>query len=164
VEPSIPAGAKVQWERLARQRPWLVMVQLDWSRTELHLRAYLADPPRGRQDTSLSHVPEPLRKMMKKRGGAVLGEGLPDLWFDPGNVRNPGRVAREGEVVPASVPGDGTNRPLGANYKPADESARRKRAEPFEVDPDQLDRATRLHAATQNALSAAVERRGFRPC
>jgi hypothetical protein len=166
VELAIPDDASAQWAQLEKQKPWLVMVQLDWSRTDLHLRAYLARPPRGRQDTSLSRVPESLRKLMKNRGGAVLGEGLPDLWFDPGDLRDPWRVAPEGEVaiISTPTPSGRAARPLGAKYKAANESARRKRADPFEVDPDQLDRATNLHGATQNALSAAVERRGCRPC
>jgi hypothetical protein len=165
VELAIPDEADAQWARLERQHPWLVMVQLDWSRTDLHLRAYLANPPRGRRDTGLSRVPEPLRKMMKKRGGAVLGEGLPDLWFEPGNLHDPWRVAPEGNIVTSTSARSGdAARPLGAKYQAADESVRRKRADPFEIDPDQLDRATRLHAATQNAVSAAVERRGYSPC
>jgi hypothetical protein len=167
LEPDIPTGANEQWKRLAEQRPWLMMVQLDWSRTDLHLRAYLGDPPPGRAEAGIDHVPASLRALMKGRGGAVLGERLPDLWFEPADLRDPWQLAPVDEhttaavaepVEPAIVSG-----PLGQRYRAANENARRKRVEPFEVDPDQLDRATQLHAATQNALSAVARDRGREP-
>jgi hypothetical protein len=166
LEPAIPAGANAQWTRLAVQEPWLVMVQLDWSVQELHLRAYLANPPRGRAETSIERIPASLRALMRKRGGAVLGGKLPDLWFDPSDLRDPWRLAPAAtptSAAQATRKGRSRGTPLGGRYRTADESSRRKPPEPFEVDPDALDRSTRLHAATQNALSKAVERRGFEP-
>lgn len=164
LEPEIPVAADAQWRALEKQHPWLVMVQLDWSRTELHLRAYLSNPPSGRTETSIRNIPASLRALMRKRGGAVLGEQLPDLWFDPGDLRTPWRLApSEGSTTPSAPSGGESAGPAGSSYKTADENPQRRRSEPFEVDPDQLDRATRLHAATQNALAVAVEERGCRP-
>jgi hypothetical protein len=37
------------------------------------------------------------------------------------------------------------------------------RGEPVEVDPDRLDRATRAHAALQNALADALREQGVEP-
>jgi len=51
-------------------------------------------------------------------------------------------------------------RQVGAAYRRADETASRREAKPFEVDPDKVDRYTRAHAATQNALAAAADAAG----
>lgn len=163
VELRIPDQANEQWEQLEKQHPWLVMVQLEWDTTELHLRAYLGSPPAHLIAGSLEYVPEPLRMMMRGRGGAVLGKGLPDLWFDPNDLRDPWRLNPEPAMPPPSPSVATPLVPLGVAYRPADEDAERKAPDPFEVDPNQLDRSTRLHAATQNALSAAVKRRGCTP-
>lgn len=167
IEPEIPAGANAQWEHLAKQQPWLVMVQLDWSRTDLHLRAYLGDPPPGRRETSFDHVPASLRVLMKGRGGTVLGEQLPELWFDPTDLRDPWRLALAAQqptgFQPESIQSPHPGGLLGQSYRAANENIRRKRTEPFEVDPDQIDQSTQLHAATQNALSAVVALRGCEP-
>lgn len=164
LEHTIPAGANAQWQRLAKQKPWLVMVQLDWSHTELHLRAYLGNPPRTRADTSIDRIPESLRTLMKGRGGAVLGGRLPDLWFDPEDLRDPWRLAPADGQDLAPVSGtDAISLDLGKDYQTADETPHRRRAEPFAIDPDLLDRATSLHAATQNAVAAAIEQRGRKP-
>ncbi|HEX3392821.1 MAG TPA: hypothetical protein VHS55_09680, partial [Solirubrobacteraceae bacterium] len=91
---------------------------------------------------------------------------LPDLWFDPSDLRNPWRLASAEQItvsVAESAESATPSGPLGQRYRAANENTRRKRAEPFEVDPDQLDQATQLHAATQNALSAVVEIRGREP-
>ena len=101
--------------------------------------------------------------MMRGRGGAVLGKGLPDLWFDANDLRDPWRLNPKAAMSPPSPPVATPLAPLGAAYRAADEDAERKAPDPFEVDPNQLDRSTRLHAATQNALSAAVKRRGCTP-
>jgi hypothetical protein len=172
LEPSIPEGATAQWERLSEQRPWLVMVQLDWSQTELHLRAYLDAPPPHLSEAAFARVPGALRSLMQKRGGLVLGHGLPDLWFDAGDLRDPWRLApRAASTPPSQDGGDGGggagggdgDAEYGKAYEEADEEASSASIDPFEVDPSERDRSTRLHAATQNALSAAVRARGCEP-
>jgi hypothetical protein len=163
VELRIPDQADQQWERLERQHPWLVMVQLDWDNTELQLRAYLRSPPAHLLASSLEYVPEVLRNMMKGRGGAVLGKGLPDLWFDANNLRDPWRLDPEGDEAPLPAPAEASPAQLGTTYRAVDENAARKPPDPFEIDPNELDRSTRLHTATQNALAAAVMRRGCEP-
>jgi hypothetical protein len=163
VELRIPDQANEQWELLEAQHPWLVMVQLDWDPAELHLRAYLRSPPAHLLAASLEYVPEALRNLMKGRGGAVLGKGLPDLWFDVNDLRDPWRLDPEGEDSPPPAPAGASPAQLGTAYRPVDENAVRKPPDPFEIDPNELDRSTRLHAATQNAISAAVVRRGCQP-
>lgn len=164
LELEIPHDATAQWEtRLAPQRPYLVMVQLDRSQTELHLRAYLGAPPARLAEASLAQVPEALRHLMSKRGGAVLGRDLPDLWFDPEDLRDPWRLSPDSTVSsPRGAPA-AAQPALGAPYHPAVEDVSSAQPEPFDVDPDERDRSTGLHAKTQNALSAAATARGCTP-
>lgn len=62
----------------------------------------------------------------------------------------------------ASAPAAG--RPtLGAEYREAKPNARTARRQPFSVDPDLVDRALRAHAATQDALAAALRAAGKTP-
>ncbi len=48
-------------------------------------------------------------------------------------------------------------------YRWADESPSTREREPFEVDPDQVDRALQSHARTQNALASWLRDRGIAP-
>jgi hypothetical protein len=158
----IPDEASAQWDRLSPQRPWLIMVQLEWSQSELHLRAYLGAPPPDLARASLEHVPDALRSLMNNRGGAVLGHGLPELWFDEHDFRNPWRLVPATEdSFRARLVASGQE--LGAAYRTGDEEAASSTSDPFEVDPEERDRATRLHAATQNTLAEAVRARGAEP-
>lgn len=52
---------------------------------------------------------------------------------------------------------------LGADYRRPDPDSRRSQREPFTVDPDAIDRGTRKHDETQNALSDAVREAGLIP-
>lgn len=52
---------------------------------------------------------------------------------------------------------------LGASYRPANEETSVGRRDPFEVDPAVVERGTRAHALTQNALAAWVRARGWEP-
>jgi hypothetical protein len=99
---------------------------------------------------------------MRGRGGLVLGHGLPDLWFDEGDLRDPWRLAPQGDVT-VTPEAPAPSQPLGTTYQPANENVTSAEPEPFEVDPNERDRSTRLHAATQNALSQIVEDRGCTP-
>ena len=51
-------------------------------------------------------------------------------------------------------------REVGTGYRKADEQSATSERKPFEVDPDKVDRGTRAHAATQNALARAAEAAG----
>jgi hypothetical protein len=75
------------------------------------------------------------------------------------------RDARErGEVAEQLVPGP-TLPPAEVfpDYKPANETPATQPRVPFEVDPNEVDRALGAHAATQNALAAWVRSRGLAP-
>jgi hypothetical protein len=100
---------------------------------------------------------------MRGRGG-LAGEELPPLWFHPEELRDPWRTSPE-EVPSDSVPPPAPqpDAPIGTAYVRADERPTSAAPEPFEVDPDARDKATRAHAVTQNALAAAVEARGGNP-
>ena len=163
VDLAIPDEANEQWERLEDQHPWLVMVQLDWNRAELHLRAYLSSPPPHLQEASFAAIPSDLRNLMSGRGGAVLGHGLPDLWFEESDLRDPWRTSPDGSASLAPPAPPARPAGLGRAYEPADEQATSAAPEPFDVDPDDRDRATRLHATTQNAVAAAARARGRDP-
>jgi hypothetical protein len=167
----IPDGADAQWrELLAPSEPWLVMVQLDGSQAELHLRAYLDMPPAHLLDAGLDHVPSELRGRMQGNAG-LAGDELPELWFNPDELRDcwylPNDLPSDRGGAPATTAesswateGDPS---LGSEYRAADESSSSATPEPFEVDPDVRDRGTRAHALTQNALSEVVRLRGFTP-
>ncbi|MGH2467385.1 MAG: hypothetical protein ACRDGL_06615, partial [Candidatus Limnocylindrales bacterium] len=49
------------------------------------------------------------------------------------------------------------------DYQPANETPATQQREPFEVDPNEVDRALGAHAATQNALAAWVRAKGLAP-
>lgn len=51
----------------------------------------------------------------------------------------------------------------GAEYRPADEAIVRSPVAPFAVDPNVIDRGSRGHARTQNALAEWAAARGYRP-
>jgi hypothetical protein len=51
----------------------------------------------------------------------------------------------------------------GAAYRPADEDIARATIAPFAVDPNVIDRGSRGHARTQNALAEWAAARGYRP-
>lgn len=165
---SIPVAANMQGDAIVRLEPWLVMVQLDDSQTELHLRAYLGRPPAELSAAGLDHVPESLRWHMTRTDGLV-GDDLPPLWFARDDLRDPWRSDAGHAVVLAigdreSRPGGGDVRDgIGQGYREADENSRSTGGEPFAVDPDERDRATQAHSATQNALAEAVRSRGLQP-
>jgi hypothetical protein len=52
---------------------------------------------------------------------------------------------------------------FGSRYRPGDEEASAAARQPFSVDPDLVDRGTRAHARTQNALASWVTNCGFAP-
>ncbi len=162
---AIPGPAREQWKRdIAPLGPWLAMVQLDRSQHELHLRAYLEQPPPDLAHTSLDRVPASLREAMTARArvgaGALAGEDLPELWFDPSDLRDPWKLdpdAAPARRDPVLVPLAG--QAVGAAYRPGDEEVESAAPEPFDVDPDERDRGTR----TQNALANAVRGMGLIP-
>lgn len=53
--------------------------------------------------------------------------------------------------------------PLGVDFRPADEASGVKPRDPFEVDPDLVDRGTRGHATTVNRLADHITARGHDP-
>jgi hypothetical protein len=74
------------------------------------------------------------------------------------------RVAGETRPRPAA-PAPAAGRPtLGTEYRPANPNARTARRQPFEVDPDLVDRALNAHARTQEALAEALRAAGKTPC
>lgn len=159
----IPEGADREWDKLEPFEPWLVMVQLEHDRSAVHLRAYLRRPPDDLSHTSLQKIPESIRGLMTDTGG--VAEGIPPVWFDPEDFRDPWRVTpdqsagAQNEQDIAVSPGD----PVGIPYVPADENPSRTTPEPFEVDPNEYDRSSRAHSITQNALAELVERKGWEP-
>lgn len=64
---------------------------------------------------------------------------------------------------PGPPPAGGPDRPIGAGYRPADETGQIAAPEPFAVDPNVVDRGRRGHAITQNALASFVEGLGYQP-
>jgi len=172
-DPDAPIPAAVaQWEeRIKPMEPWLVLVQLDGHREELHVRAYLGNPSDDLEKASLERVPEPLRQLMTARqraGAGAASAELPELWFDPDDFRDPWRTGLLGgrrpgdERVETTAPGRGPDG-FGAEYRPGDEALQSSESEPFSVDPDQRDRGTRAHHETQNALAEIVRSRGLTP-
>jgi hypothetical protein len=163
---SIPAGADAQWHAsIAPTRPWLMMVQLRGEPDVLNLRAYLEAPPPHLRHASLDRVPAALRSMMRRNSG-LAGEALPELWFDPEDLRDPWRAAAATGGTSPPPPAPPVPRPpgpLGAEYRPANESVSSAAPQPFDVDPDERDRGTEAHAVTQNGLSKCVRERGFTP-
>lgn len=160
----IPDAANRQWTTLERLQPWLVMVQLDNHQHELHLRAYLARPTADLVECDIANVPDSLRTHMHGRGG--LARRLPALWFDPDDLRTPWseRAAPpRAPTTPPARPRDGRTATNESEYVRANENARSSTPEPFTVDPDLVDRATRAHAVTQNAVADVVEANGFAP-
>lgn len=163
---AIPDEADAQWETLEGLEPWLMMIQLDASDNELHLRAHLGAPTVDLQECDLARVAEPIRQRMTGQGGIARGlVDLPALWFDPDDLRDPWRfspVDRQREARSAATANDAVG-VVGAEYKEANESPNSAAPEPFTVDPNERDRATRAHAVTQNALAMAVSARGLEP-
>lgn len=159
----IPTGADAEWQRLQALEPWLMVIQLEGRVDELHLRAFLGNPPPHLQAASLDTVPRNIRSSMTGTG-ALTYDDLSPLWFDPANLRTPWRFSQLSTHSSApSPPSSPTAVPIGAPYRKADETTPQAVAAPFEVDPDERDRATQAHARTQNALAAAVQRRGCQP-
>jgi hypothetical protein len=141
-----------------------MMVQLDESQTELHLRTYLAAPPVDLVDADLARVPEAIRVQMTGQGGMVAD--LPALWFDPDDLRDPWRLAPEDqgrEAERAAQVAEAEQGPPGVGYRAANESPTSSAPEPFDIDPTERDRSTRAHAVTQNALADAVRALGREP-
>jgi len=179
----IPDEARAQWENdLAPLMPFLVMVQLERNRQELHIRAYLGNPPEHLAAASLDNVPQSLRDRMTQRRGPHAGAlvrrvssmggrsgpifFLPEeLWFDDSDLRTPWHTTRppilpSGGVPP--LPPEETD-VVGQAYQPANEEVESAAGEPFDVDPDERDRANRAHNKTQNALAALLEASGRTP-
>ena len=52
---------------------------------------------------------------------------------------------------------------IGSDYRPPDETTTVGERDPFEVDPEAVEKALRGHARTQNALAAGVKLRGKKP-
>lgn len=171
-EASIPDAAIAQWEdRIKPLKPWLAMVQLNHSQEELHLRVYLESAPAQLEEASLRRVPEELRRLMTARsrvGAGAWSAGLPNLWFDPMDFRNPWHEGPETTASPRTQPPGGLTSSVapdgfGADYRPGDEQIESSVPEPFDIDPDQRDKGTRAHHETQNALAAIIRARGLVP-
>jgi hypothetical protein len=164
---AIPDEAIAQWnDQIEPLEPWLMMIQLEQSQQELQIRAYLGNPPPELQGASLDHVPQSLREIMagSRVGAGAIALGVPELWFEPSDFRNPWRLNAEGGPQgPSVVLAPISPTTAGAEYRVADEEVESAAPEPFEIDPNQRDRATREHNATQNALAEVVRERGLEP-
>ena len=170
-EAPIPDGAISQWEEVIKpMKPWLVMVQLDRSQEELHLRAYLENPSGELEDASLARVPPGLRQLMTMRsrvGAGAASSALPELRFDPLDFRDPWQYSLATSAPPrpeapaalVEVASEG----FGVDYRDGDEDVQSAAPDPFEIDPDQRDKATRAHHKTQNALAQIVRDNGLTP-
>ena len=80
------------------------------------------------------------------------------------------RLRPVGVAVPGVTPGGAARRivhprpaPLATPYRPADEAVASAPRDPFEVDPEAVDRGLIGHAATQNELATWVEAAGLEP-
>lgn len=92
------------------------------------------------------------------RRGHVLVK-TPDWIGKPsGNVAVP-------RVVPASMPrlGGRSDAAVGLPYAMVAAPERQKQRDPFEIDPDEVDRGNRAHTETQNALATYLESVGVQP-
>jgi hypothetical protein len=163
---AIPEPALTQWsEGLKPLEPWLMMVQLDHHQTELHLRAYLGNPPKNLTAASLENVPEILRARMTARSRSAAGglaAGLTELWFDPSEFRSPWSTTSAAATL-VTPEHSGPPAPFGSEYRPGNVDQRSAAADPFEIDPDLRDRGTRAHHETQNAIARIVQDRGLLP-
>jgi len=61
------------------------------------------------------------------------------------------------------LPSGPVNPELGRQYSRADEQIKSNQGEPFDVDPDAVDRGLRGHAATQNSLASFLLEHGITP-
>ena len=69
----------------------------------------------------------------------------------------------EAAVKPIEIRSRTVRARLGAPYRRADEEAAVAKRDPFEVDPDLVDRGVRGHATTQNALADLLQSLGVEP-
>lgn len=75
------------------------------------------------------------------------------LWLHLGEREDRKRRKAAKAIVPSA--------PVGVAYVRADETSTPPEAEPFSVDPEKVDRGTRAHSTTQNALAAFLRARGL---
>src|SRR5258707_172607 len=82
--PPVGGGpADAQWrDVLAPQGPWLVAVQLEGRWDELHLRAYLENPPPDLVEASVTRLPPALWKTMQKGKRSGLAFAGPPIRAD----------------------------------------------------------------------------------
>jgi hypothetical protein len=73
-------------------------------------------------------------------------------------ARERGELAEAIVPTPALPPAD-----VFPDYQPANETPATRPRDPFEVDPNAVDRALGAHAATQNALARWLEVHGMKP-
>lgn len=73
-------------------------------------------------------------------------------------------LAESQGVDDSGPPGEpGRQRTRFGSYRAADEQPKRQQREPFDVDPNEVDRASGAHARIQDALAAWLEARGLEP-
>jgi hypothetical protein len=68
------------------------------------------------------------------------------------------RLRNDGHLVTQSMP-----RKIGSEYRTAEESVTVSQPDPFVVDPEKVERGTRGHAITQNALASFLRVQGIDP-
>ena len=120
----------------------------------------------GRRDT---HFSQKVRNL-------VSHDTLTDPgWVEPTPARQPHRITDAGRAHLAAESGmwagDSDDLEIRAavagtvlgDYRRADETRRTAPREPFEMDPDAIDRASTAHAATQNAIADWVRDHGWTP-
>jgi hypothetical protein len=95
-------------------------------------------------------VLEPL-SVSRAHGGTVF-KVTPEEWATVSNLAG---LASATTAASSSV--------LGRHYKPVGRVKTPVRCDPFEVDPDKVDRGTQAHANTQDALAAFLRARGVDP-
>jgi hypothetical protein len=73
--------------------------------------------------------------------------------------------ARRAHASNATAGAESTRVPrtIGMPYRPADESVLVASRDPFEIDPEKVDRANRAHATIQNALAQYLREKGIEP-
>ena len=86
-------------------------------------------------------------------GGGPLRKVIKFKLVPAGDFFEAGQRRSAGDLTPG----------LDGSYREAEEDPQTEQREPFDVDPDTVDRALAAHAATQNALAQFIESHGLRP-
>jgi hypothetical protein len=168
-------GLQIVLDRLSRLGAGLSNAIVDSAVTK---RMSAADRSLVLQQDYPIHIDDPagLRKALGRAQAAVgrkpgaKGPGNPTkrlrlyLTFSGGNP-DPSQLAEYllGTLPSSPAGGESPHKGFGTKYRAANETPKRVPRIPFEVDPDAVERGTRGHAQTQNALADFLQKNGIEP-